>query len=151
MMNVTKKWHQNISGLPSLRVLRHSYNSFSGAIPENLIGHSTLQGLDLPHNQLSGKIRVGPLGSCRALVSLRLSDNFMVDRIPAEIGNCRSLRFLLLDGNILEGYIPGEIGRLSELRVVDISRNSLTDRIPVAIGNYKKLCVLILTNVVDGA
>ncbi|MQL81952.1 hypothetical protein Taro_014415 [Colocasia esculenta] len=140
-----------ISGLPSLRVLRLSYNSFSGAIPENLIGHSTLQVLDLSHNQLSGKIRVGPVGSCRSLVSLRLSDNFLVDMIPAEIGNCRSLRFLLLDGNILEGYIPGEVGRLSELRVLDVSRNSLTDRIPAAIGNCKKLSVLILTNVVDGA
>uniref|UniRef100_A0A1D1ZM56 non-specific serine/threonine protein kinase n=1 Tax=Anthurium amnicola TaxID=1678845 RepID=A0A1D1ZM56_9ARAE len=140
-----------ISTLASLRILQLSYNSLAGDVPGDLMGHSTLEVLDLSHNQLSGKVVASPPGSCPALTTLWLSDNFLVDGIPAEIGNCTNLRSVLLDGNILEGRIPAEIGRLSELRVLDVSRNSLTDRIPKEIGSCKKLSVLILTNPVDGS
>ncbi|OVA09699.1 Protein kinase domain [Macleaya cordata] len=138
-----------LSNLPHLRVLNLSYNLFSGAIPEKLIGFARISAIDLSYNQLNGGIRIDHFSKCQSLVHLKLSGNFLVNKIPPDIGNCSNLRSLLLDENILEGRIPVEIGQISELRILDVSRNSLTDRIPKELGNCRKLSVLVLTNLVD--
>ncbi|KAA8548302.1 hypothetical protein F0562_004731 [Nyssa sinensis] len=140
--------HQ-IRNLSSLHVLNLSYNSFSGPIPDSLISFGRANIVDLSNNQLSGRIRVDQLDKCEFLNHLKLSNNFLVGNIPAEIGKCSNLRTLLLDGNILEGRIPPEIGQISELRILDVSRNSLTDRIPRELANCRKLSVVVLTNLVD--
>ncbi|XP_021762442.1 LRR receptor-like serine/threonine-protein kinase RPK2 [Chenopodium quinoa] len=131
----------------SLRLLNLSFNLLTGKVPGSLIGSGKIRVLDLSDNQLSGKINVGH--DCWFLTHLKLSNNFLVGNVPAEIGKCMNLRTLLLDGNILEGRIPPEIGRLSELRVLDVSRNSLTDTIPRELSNCRKLAVLVLTNLVE--
>ncbi|XP_057530836.1 LRR receptor-like serine/threonine-protein kinase RPK2 [Amaranthus tricolor] len=131
----------------SLRLLNFSSNFLTGKIPSRLIGSGKIRVVDLSDNQLSGKINVAH--NCMFLTHLKLSNNFLVGNIPAEIGSCLNLRTLLLDGNILEGNIPPKIGQLSELRVLDVSRNSLTDRIPRELANCRKLAVLVLTNLVE--
>ncbi|CAM8980655.1 unnamed protein product [Rhodiola kirilowii] len=137
----------HLSHLSSLRLLNLSGNAFSGPMPAKLIGSGRLMSIDLSNNELSGKIRIGESGSgCRFLSQLKLSGNWLVGNIPAEIGNCTKLRTLLLNGNILEGAIPSSIGRLSELRVLDVSRNSLVDRVPKELAQCRKLSIIVLTN-----
>uniref|UniRef100_A0A5B7BIW1 non-specific serine/threonine protein kinase n=1 Tax=Davidia involucrata TaxID=16924 RepID=A0A5B7BIW1_DAVIN len=143
--NFSGRIPRQIRYLSSLRVLNLSYNSFSGPIPDSLIGFGRANVVDFSNNQLSGGIRVD---QCEFLNHLKLSNNFLVGNIPAEIGKCSSLRTLLLDGNILEGRIPPEIGQISELRILDVSRNSLTDRIPREVAKCRKLSVIVLTNLI---
>ncbi|KAF5184824.1 Receptor-like protein kinase [Thalictrum thalictroides] len=138
-----------ITKLKSLEVLQLQGNRFSGSIPEKLIGFGELRVLDLSFNQLNGIIKIDSSSRCDSLVHLKLSGNFLIDRIPPEIGNCSNLKSLLLDQNILEYKIPVEIGLISELEVLDVSRNSLTDKIPKELAKCRKLSALVLTNLVD--
>ncbi|KAF6169763.1 hypothetical protein GIB67_004155 [Kingdonia uniflora] len=139
-----------IGNFKSLQVLNLSYNFLSGKIPRELIGFGRIRVIDLSYNKLNGGVNVDHGSKCESLVHLRLSGNFLIDKIPRAIGNCSNLRSLLLDGNIFEGEIPVEIGRISELRVLDVSRNSLTDRIPKELAKCRNLSYLVLTNLVDG-
>uniref|UniRef100_A0A803QKX4 non-specific serine/threonine protein kinase n=1 Tax=Cannabis sativa TaxID=3483 RepID=A0A803QKX4_CANSA len=138
----------HVTRFRSLRLLNLSSNLFTGPIPARLIGSGKLTEIDLSNNQLSGRVEVGSK-SCEFLTHLKLSNNFLTEPIPTEISKCWNLKTLLLDGNILEGKIPAQIGKLSELRVLDVSRNSLTEKIPKELANCLKLCVLVLTNLVD--
>ncbi|XP_008797123.2 LRR receptor-like serine/threonine-protein kinase RPK2 [Phoenix dactylifera] len=147
--NFSGKIPDEISYLPFLRVLDLAYNSLSGPIPEKLIGFSRLESVDLSFNQLTGEIKISPLSSCRFLTHLKLSSNFLVDKIPPEIGNCSNLQTLLLDRNILEDQIPADIGQITNLRILDVSRNSLTQSIPRELGNCRKLSVFVLTDLID--
>ncbi|XP_010249274.1 PREDICTED: LRR receptor-like serine/threonine-protein kinase RPK2 [Nelumbo nucifera] len=147
--NFSGRIPDQIRELLSLRLLNLSYNLFSGPIPDNMIGFTGIGAIDLSYNQLSGGIKIEPFSRCQSLTHLKLSGNFLVDKIPPEIGNCSNLKSLLLDGNILEGRIPSEIGRISELKILDVSRNSLTGTIPKELATCRKLSVLVLTNLVD--
>ncbi|PIA31415.1 hypothetical protein AQUCO_04900012v1 [Aquilegia coerulea] len=138
-----------ITKLKSLQVLQLQGNRFSGSIPQKLIGFGELRVINLSYNQLNGRIKIDLSSRCDSLIHLKLSGNFLTDRIPPEIGNCSFLKSLLLDQNILEYKIPAEIGLISELKVLDVSRNSLTDKIPKELGKCRKLSVLVLTNLVD--
>ena len=67
-----------------------------------------LEYLDLPLNQLSGKI-------------------------PPELGNLTDLKQLLLNDNQLSGQIPPELGNLTGLErvsILDLSDNQLTGCVP---------------------
>lgn len=149
--NFSGKIPDEISYLLFLRVLDLAYNSLSGPIPENLIGFSRLEFVDLSFNQLSGEIRISPFNLCQFLTHLKLSSNFLVDKIPPEIGKCSNLQTLSLDRNILEDRIPADIGHITNLRLLDVSRNSLTQSIPRELGNCRKLSVFVLTNLNDFA
>ncbi|PAN31707.1 hypothetical protein PAHAL_5G439300 [Panicum hallii] len=137
---------------PRLRRLDLAANNFSGPVPDAFLAPATLRYLDLRFNSLSGALEIPPplanssSPPCAALTHLRLTGNFLVGQIPAEIAQCRSLRVLDLSRNVLEGAIPRELGRLGALRVLDVSRNSLTDRIPAELANCRELAVLVLTN-----
>ncbi|MCL7050255.1 hypothetical protein MKW94_026884 [Papaver nudicaule] len=134
----------------NLRLLNLSYNMLNGVVPKGLIGYGRIRVLDLSYNELSGGIKVDVSTRCESLEVLRLSGNFLVNRIPPGIGNCSNLRELLVDENVLEGRIPVEIGNIKELRILDVSRNSLTGRVPKELGNCSKLEVVVLTNLLDG-
>ncbi|RLM91719.1 LRR receptor-like serine/threonine-protein kinase RPK2 [Panicum miliaceum] len=137
---------------PRLRRLDLAANNFSGPVPDAFLASTTLRYLDVRFNSLSGALEIPPplanssSPPCATLTHLRLTGNFLVGQIPAEIVQCRSLRVLDLSRNVLEGAIPRELGRLGALRVLDVSRNSLTDRIPAELANCRELAVLVLTN-----
>ncbi|KAI3942993.1 hypothetical protein MKW98_005505 [Papaver atlanticum] len=141
----------NNNQLFNLGLLNLSYNMLNGVIPKGLIGFGRIRVLDLSYNELSGGIKVDVSTRCQSLEYLRLSGNFLVNRIPPEIGNCSNLRQLLVDENVLEGRIPVGIGNIEELQVLDVSRNSLAGRVPKELGNCRKLEVVVLTNLLDGS
>ncbi|PKA56871.1 LRR receptor-like serine/threonine-protein kinase RPK2 [Apostasia shenzhenica] len=146
--NFSGRIPDQIGLLSSLVVLDLAYNSLQGPIPAGLIGLPSLTSVDLSFNRLSGGIKVNPTGDCRSLIHLKLTGNFLVDKIPPELGKCSNLRTLLLDGNILEGRIPAALGWLAELRTLDVSLNSLTGRIPRELSFCLHLSVLVLTNLI---
>ncbi|KAL2939533.1 LRR receptor-like serine/threonine-protein kinase RPK2, partial [Bienertia sinuspersici] len=125
--NFSGKIPNEISNLTSysLRLLNLSCNLLTGKIPSSLIGSGKLRVVDLSDNQLSGKINV--VDDCLFFTHLKLSNNFLVGSIPAEIGKCLNLRTLLVDGNILEGSIPSKIGLLSELRLAVVVLTNLVE------------------------
>ncbi|GMN28132.1 hypothetical protein TIFTF001_041128 [Ficus carica] len=82
-----------------------SYNSLSGAIPDQLGNMNYLQVLNLGHNLLTGII-------------------------PSSFGGLRAVGVLDLSHNILNGFIPESLVSLSFLSDLDVSNNNLIGPIP---------------------
>ncbi|KAA8523479.1 hypothetical protein F0562_009902 [Nyssa sinensis] len=89
----------------SMIYLDLSYNSLSGAIPDNFGSMNFLQVLNLGHNNLTGNI-------------------------PFSLGGLKAVGVLDLSHNNLQGFIPGSLGGLSFLSDLDVSNNNLTGSIP---------------------
>ncbi|KAA8527139.1 hypothetical protein F0562_008632 [Nyssa sinensis] len=89
----------------SMIYLDLSYNSLSGAIPENFGSMNFLQVFNLGHNNLTGNI-------------------------PFSFGSLKAIGVLDLSHNNLQGFIPGSLGGLSFLNDLDVSNNNLTGPIP---------------------
>jgi len=97
---------------------------------------TSLTGLVLSHNQLSGSI---PAEVCGGFTNpthpeseyvqhhglLDLSYNWLSGRIPPAIKNCVILEELHLQGNLLNGSVPAELGELKNIRIIDVSLNAL--------------------------
>ncbi|GFY80760.1 hypothetical protein Acr_01g0005690 [Actinidia rufa] len=117
---------------------------------------TSMQILDLSHNQLSGNLTWSPLTRLTALEELLLSDNHfdipisfvsffnhsklkvvedlsdndLSGTIPGWIGRLSSLNILILKFNQFEGKIPGEICQLKSLSLLDLSQNKFSGLIP---------------------
>ncbi|KAJ8480266.1 hypothetical protein OPV22_023993 [Ensete ventricosum] len=118
---------------PKLAVLEASNNMFSGEIPAELTGMSSLQVLLLGGNQISGVIPAG-ISSLKFLTQLDLSDNYLSGGIPAAMGSLEVLTMLFLSHNRLSGSIPPEIGNL-KLNLLNLSYNQLSGEIPLQLQN----------------
>lgn len=87
------------------------------SVPKGIFNQTSLTGLDLSHNALSGAL-------------------------PAEVRHLSKLRTLDLSHNNFTG-VPAEIGQLSQLEVLDLSYNPITG-LPYELGNLKNLKTLDL-------
>jgi len=101
-------------------------------------------GLRLPNNNLSGRIPA-ELGSLSSLEELSLSHNGLSGRIPPELGNLSSLVRLFLHNNRLSGGVPPELGRLASLERLIFDSNELSGRIPPELGGLSSLRQLVLS------
>ncbi|CAL9059871.1 receptor-like protein kinase HSL1 [Musa acuminata AAA Group] len=118
---------------PKLAVLEASNNTFSGEIPAELSGMSSLQVLLLGGNRISGVIPAG-ISNLKFLTQLDLSDNYLSGGIPAAMGSLEVLTMLDLSHNRLSGSIPPEIGNL-KLNLLNLSYNQLSGEIPLQLQN----------------
>ena len=75
---------------------------------------------------------------------LRLPDNNLAGRIPAEVGLLDSLFILSLNGNDIAGQIPSGFGRLELLRDLSLRENELEGRLPPEMGGMSGLQYLSL-------
>ncbi|KAH9715269.1 hypothetical protein KPL71_020994 [Citrus sinensis] len=106
-------WNLNLTS-GSLRSLGLAYLQYLKAIGLRGCGITT-----------SGKMDDG-LRSSTSLEGLDISDNMLSGNIPNWIGNISTLRVLLMSKNYLEANIPVQLNHLKSLELIDIFENSLS-------------------------
>ncbi|PHT28648.1 hypothetical protein CQW23_31781 [Capsicum baccatum] len=122
----------SICNLTSLQRLVLARNNLMVEIPQcigNIFGH--LWNLDMPHNYLSGTLRITFKNGC-ALQLFNLNGNEPEGRTPQSLANCTDL--LVLN--------PSFPTCLENLLILDLSRNNLKGAIPQCLGNMLRLEVL---------
>lgn len=121
-------WHPDENKVLNLRL---SNMGLAGQFPVGLENCTSLTGLDLSSNKLSGPI---PLDICslrlRFVTTLDLSSNIFSGEIPANMGNCTFLNVLNLQNNQLSGNIPQQLSQLGRLTSLNVAGNALTGLIP---------------------
>ncbi|KAL9675511.1 hypothetical protein QQ045_003713 [Rhodiola kirilowii] len=127
--NLVGEVSEFLGALPSLSVLKLSYNRLSGAIPPSF-GQSALQVLWL--NDQGGEGMSGPIDVVTRMKSLRqlwLHGNRFTGVIPEGIGALVSLKDLNLNRNQLVGTIPDSLA-IMELDKLDLDHNLLSGAVP---------------------
>uniref|UniRef100_A0A7N0UXD4 Leucine-rich repeat-containing N-terminal plant-type domain-containing protein n=1 Tax=Kalanchoe fedtschenkoi TaxID=63787 RepID=A0A7N0UXD4_KALFE len=118
-----------LGALPSLSVLRLSYNHLTGVIPPSF-ANSALQLLwlnDQGGAGMSGSISV--VTTMKSLTQLWLHGNRFTGVIPESIGALGSLKDLNLNRNQLVGTIPDSLANM-ELDKLDLDHNLLSGAVP---------------------
>lgn len=118
-----------VGTLPSLTVLKLSYNRLTGKIPASF-GASLVQILwlnDQAGDGMSGPIDV--IASMTLLTHVWLHGNYFTGTIPEKIGDLTSLKELNLNGNKLVGQIPLSLADM-ELEKLDLNNNLLMGPLP---------------------
>ncbi len=133
---------RELGDMSSLEGLQLSYNSLSGSIPADLARLSNLQSLDLQSNKLSGAIPK-ELASLSALTYLNFNINELSGSIPPELGQMPNLAILNLYANRLTGTIPSMSG-LRAIQELYLGNNQLTGALPSDLFNQTTLQVLDL-------
>ncbi|XP_004510191.1 probably inactive leucine-rich repeat receptor-like protein kinase At5g48380 [Cicer arietinum] len=120
-------WHPDENRVLNLKL---SNMGLKGPFPRGIINCSSLTGLDLSINYLSGTIP-GDISSLLTFVtSLDLSSNEFSGEIPDSLANCTYLNTLKLNQNQLTGQIPLRLGTLARIKMFDVSNNLLTGLVP---------------------
>ncbi|KAF3448153.1 hypothetical protein FNV43_RR08864 [Rhamnella rubrinervis] len=130
-------------------------------IPLELCRLTSLQIMDISHNNLSGSIPVcfnnfkamaskqetgvGIFYSKMYSPSLDLSSNNFFGEIPQQLTTLMGLQSLNLSGNQLNGSIPGDIGNMMWMESLDLSRNQFSGKIPSSLRSLSFLAHLNLS------
>ncbi|PIA29587.1 hypothetical protein AQUCO_05800015v1 [Aquilegia coerulea] len=125
-------WHPDENKVLNIRL---SDMGLQGQFPKGLQNCSSMTGLDLSSNQLSGPI---PSNICKLLpflTSLDLSSNSFSGEIPLNLSDCIFLNILKLDNNQFIGQIPLQIGNLNRLKTFSVTNNLLSGQIPTFVNN----------------
>ncbi|KAG5107895.1 hypothetical protein JHK84_044802 [Glycine max] len=126
--NGVECWHPDENRVLNLKL---SNMGLKGQFPRGIQNCSSLTGLDLSINKLSGTIP----GDISTLIpfatSIDLSTNEFSGAIPVSLANCTFLNTLKLDQNRLTGQIPPQFGVLSRIKVFSVSNNLLTGQVPI--------------------
>ncbi|XP_058745285.1 probably inactive leucine-rich repeat receptor-like protein kinase At5g48380 [Vicia villosa] len=125
--NGVECWHPDENRVFNLKL---SNMGLKGQFPRGIVNCSSLTGLDLSINDLSGNIPVDISLLLTYVTSLDLSSNEFSGEIPPSLANCSYLNTLKLDQNQLTGQIPLQLGTLTRLKTFDVSDNSLTGQVP---------------------
>ncbi|CAL5195380.1 unnamed protein product [Lathyrus oleraceus] len=120
-------WHPDENRVLNLKL---SNMGLKGQFPRGIVNCSSLTGLDLSVNGLSGTIPVDISSLLNYVTSLDLSSNEFSGEIPLSLANCTYLNTLKLNQNQLTGQIPLQLGTLTRLKAFDVSDNSLTGQVP---------------------
>ncbi|XVF78908.1 hypothetical protein PTKIN_Ptkin14bG0175700 [Pterospermum kingtungense] len=144
-----------LGSLPQLKVLVLRANYFHGQIIQsaNESQFSTLQILDLSHNEFSGFLPTPYFKSFEGMTNLSdvemgyLGDDYYQDSVVITMkGVDITLEKILtifttidMSSNKFEGEIPKIVGTLFALQVLNFSHNKLTGHIPSSFGNLTAL------------
>ncbi|GAB4839219.1 hypothetical protein Ancab_028747 [Ancistrocladus abbreviatus] len=101
-----------------------------GQFPRGLNYCTSLTGLDLSNNELTGPIPSDIDALVPYMTRLDLSYNNFGGEITPNLANCSFLNKLLLDHNQFQGQIPPQLQDLGRLKAFDISSNNLSGPVP---------------------
>lgn len=101
-----------------------------GQFPLGFINCSSLTGLDLSNNNLSGTIPSDISDRLSFVTTLDLSSNNFSGEIPSGLAKCTYLNVLRLNNNRFNGTIPLELGGLDRLKEFSVANNLLTGPVP---------------------
>ncbi|KAI5574654.1 hypothetical protein BDE02_10G158400 [Populus trichocarpa] len=125
-------WHPDENRVLNIRL---SDLGLEGQFPPGIQNCTSLTGLDLSHNKLSGSIPDNISKLIPYITNLDLSFNNFSGGIPQNFSNCSFLNDLKLDNNRLTGKIPLEFGLLDRIKVFTVTNNLLSGQIPTFIHN----------------
>ncbi|GJW97589.1 kinase-like domain-containing protein [Tanacetum coccineum] len=135
----------SLGNCKELNGLNLAHNRLSGKIPKKLLQLPSLTNfLQLSYNNMSGSIP-SQIKDLKLLTGLDLSYNNLSGTITSSLGECVSLTTLNLQGNQFQGLIPSSLSSLGGLGVLDISQNSLSGKIPQFLDKWKLLKYLNLS------
>ncbi|XP_047960008.1 probable LRR receptor-like serine/threonine-protein kinase At3g47570 [Salvia hispanica] len=142
--NIKGSIPQGIVNLSSLHGLYLHQNQLTGDVPIHIGNLKQLEGVNLGTNHLQGFI---PHGLCqmRMLNLLNLSENFFTGPVPGCLGRIRNLREVYLDSNKLNSTIPLELWNLTDLTSLNLSSNYLNGELSSQIGRLKAINELDLS------
>ncbi|KAL1331791.1 hypothetical protein HN51_049049 [Arachis hypogaea] len=137
-------WHPDENRVLNLKL---SNMGLKGEFPRGIRNCSSLTGLDLSINHLSGHIPSDISSILTYATTLDLSSNMFSGEIPPSLANCTFLNYLKLDDNKLSGGIPPEFASLRRLKTLSLTNNELSGPVPnfpsgrsVSYGNNRGLC-----------
>lgn len=120
-------WHPDENRVLNIRL---SDMGLRGKFPRGIENCSSLTGLDLSSNNLSGPIPIDISVKLQFLTTLDLSSNSFSGEIPVSLANCTYLNVLKLDHNQLNGSIPLQLGQLNRIKTFSVSNNYLSGPVP---------------------
>lgn len=121
-------WHPDENRVLNLKL---SNMGLKGQFPRGLENCSSLTGLDLSLNDLSGSIPSDISRILTFVTNVDLSSNKFTGEIPTTIVNCTYLHTLKLENNMLSGEIPKGLGQLSRIKTISVANNQLCGQVPV--------------------
>ncbi|KAJ4957228.1 hypothetical protein NE237_014011 [Protea cynaroides] len=131
----------------SLRFVSLAGNFLEGPLPTSLPKCSSLGGLNLSNNHLSGNPSfVNGIWLLTRIRILDLSHNDFSGSVPDGVSALNYLKELQLQGNHFSGSLPSDIGFCLHLSRLDFSDNSFTGYLPNSLQMLKFLSFLKLTN-----
>ncbi|XP_022765778.1 receptor-like protein 12 [Durio zibethinus] len=134
----------------STRVFLISNNNLSGDISSLICNRTSLEILDLSHNNLSGTIPQCFGNLSRSLWMLNLRMNNVSGTVPSFSKEC-TFSNLNLNGNQLEGPLTQSIINCRSLEVLDLGNNKINETFPHWLGTLPHLQVLVLqSNLLHG-
>ncbi|KAJ0110358.1 hypothetical protein Patl1_03175 [Pistacia atlantica] len=104
-------WHPDENKVLNLRL---SDMGLKGEFPRGIKNCSSMTGLDLSSNNLSGSLPEDISHYVGFLTALDLSSNKLSGIIPENLANCSYLNTLKLDHNQFTGQIPAQLGQLDD-------------------------------------
>ncbi|RWR96719.1 putative inactive leucine-rich repeat receptor-like protein kinase [Cinnamomum micranthum f. kanehirae] len=120
-------WHPDESKVLNICL---SNMGLRGPFPSSLKYCTSMTGLDLSNNDLSGSLPEDIDLIIPFVVKLDLSSNNFSGNLPAKLGNITYLNVLNLQHNQFSGQIPWQVGRLGRLTTFNVVDNPLSGQIP---------------------
>ncbi|XP_076947813.1 inactive LRR receptor-like serine/threonine-protein kinase BIR2 [Bidens hawaiensis] len=115
-------WHDDES---KVMIIRLSDMGLRGPFPMGIKKCTSLTGLDLSNNKLTGHIPYNVAEVLSYVVTLDLSFNNLSGSIPSSFAKLSFLNVLRLDNNQLTGEIPLELGSLNRIKEFSVANNRL--------------------------
>ncbi|XP_043707490.1 probably inactive leucine-rich repeat receptor-like protein kinase At5g48380 [Telopea speciosissima] len=120
-------WHPDENRVLNIRL---SDMGLKGRFPRGIENCTSLTGLDLSSNKLTGPIPSDISKRLPYVTSLDLSSNGFSGEIPLSLANCTYLNILKLDSNRLTGQIPLQLGLLNRIKTFSVANNLLSGQVP---------------------
>ncbi|GKV28877.1 hypothetical protein SLEP1_g37866 [Rubroshorea leprosula] len=130
--------------IPPLSILFYlvSKNMFNGEIPPQFCNMTSLQMLDLSHNNLSGRMR-RCFGNLSSMLVLNLEGNNFHGPILETWETGNKLKAIKLGQNNLQGKLPRSLDNCKMLEFLDLGNNKIKDTFPFWLGALPELRILI--------